>query len=68
MPELDAIVTMLEDAGLVEQDVNEDGKPAMRLTSKGAQLGRAMAMAGEDADAEAMLDALLAQAGSTLAE
>jgi len=46
--ELDAIVSMLEDAGLVEPHVKEDGKDALRLTEKGAQVGRAMAMAGED--------------------
>ena len=50
---------MLSDAGLVEQYTNEDSKEALRLTPKGAQLGRAMAMSGEDADAEAVLDALL---------
>ena len=57
--ELDAIVAMLSEAGLVEQYTNEDGKPALRLTPKGAQLGRAMAVAGDDAEAEVVLDALL---------
>ena len=58
--ELDKIVAMLSEAGLIEGDVNEDGKDALRLTPKGAQLGRAMGMAGEDADAEATSIALLA--------
>ena len=57
--ELDAIVAMLEEAGLVEQYTNEDGQEALRLTPKGAQLGRARALSGEDVGAEAMLDALL---------
>ena len=57
--ELIAIVAMLSEAGLVEQYTNEDGKEALRLTPKGAQLGRAMAIGGEDVDAEAILDALL---------
>jgi len=57
--ELDAIVAMLEEAGLIEQYTNEDGKEALRLTPKGPQLGRAMAIGGEDVDAEAVLDALL---------
>ena len=46
--EMDAIVAMLEDADLVKQYVNEDDKLALRLTKKGAQVGRAMAMAGDD--------------------
>lgn len=54
---LDAIVTMLSEAGLVEQYTDEDGREALRLTPKGAQLGRAMEMSGEDA--EAVLDAPL---------
>ena len=56
--ELDAIVAMLGDADLVEQYVNEGGKPALRFTKKGAQLGRSMAMAGDGADPETALDAL----------
>ena len=57
--EFDAIVAMLSEAGLIEVYVNDEGREAYRLTPKGAQLGRAMALSGEDADAEAMLDALL---------
>ena len=49
--ELDAIVAMLSEAGLVDQDTNEDGQEALRLSPRGAQLGRAMAMGGEDAEA-----------------
>jgi hypothetical protein len=51
--ELDAIVAMMEEADLSEQHVNE---PALHLTEKDAQLGRALARAGVD-DPEAMLDA-----------
>jgi predicted transcriptional regulator len=46
--EMDAILELLEGAGLVEQYVNDDGKAAMRLTPKGEQLGRSMALAGDD--------------------
>ena len=57
--DLDAIVAMLSDAGLVEAYVDEGGQPALRLTERGAQMGRALAMSGEDADADAVLAALL---------
>jgi len=56
--EMDAIREQLEKAGLVETYVDEDGQDAMRLTPKGAQMGRALAMAGDE-DAAAVLDALL---------
>jgi hypothetical protein len=42
----------------VEQHFNYDGKDAMCLTPKGAQIGRSMAMA-EDEVAAVVLDALL---------
>ena len=58
MSDLDAIFDQLETAGLVEQYVDDDGKAAMRLTANGAQVARAMAMAG-DADPAAVLDVLL---------
>ena len=57
--ELDPIVASLEGADLVEQYVNEDGKDALRLTDRGRQLGRAIAMAGDDSDPEAVLAALM---------
>jgi len=56
--ELDAILDQLERADLVEQYVTEDGKPAMRLTPQGVQVGRSLALAGDE-DAQAVLDALL---------
>ena len=55
---LDAELAELERAGLVEQYTDEEGKAAMRLTEKGPQLGRSMAMAGNE-DAAVVLDALL---------
>ena len=58
--ELDAIVDMLTEAGLIEQYTDDDGKPALRLTDQGAQVGRALAMAGGDADPDVVLGALLA--------
>ena len=54
---------MLSEAALIEVYVNCEGMAALRLTPKGAQLGRAMAMSGEDVDAEAVLDALLDSQG-----
>ncbi len=57
--DLDAIVAELEAAGLIEQYVNEDGKPTLRLTPKGAQLGRAFAVARDEANADVVLAALL---------
>ena len=55
--ELDAIVAMLESAGLLIQAVDE-GKPALQLTPKGAQVARQMAMSCEE-DAFAMFTAIL---------
>jgi hypothetical protein len=52
-------VATLSDAGLVEPYSDDDGRPSLRLTERGAQVGRALAMAGEDADAGAVLAALL---------
>jgi len=56
--ETDAIVAELEKAGLVETYTNDEGKVAYRLTPKGVQLGRSMALAGDD-NAQVILDALL---------
>ena len=55
--ELDEIVAMLESAGLLVE-TTEDGKPALQLTAKGAQVATQMAMGHED-DAATLLDALL---------
>jgi len=55
--ETDATVAELEKAGLVETFANDEGKVAYRLTPEGAQLGRSMALAGDDG--AAVLDALL---------
>jgi DNA-binding MarR family transcriptional regulator len=56
--EMDAIVAELEKAGLVETFTSDQGKVPYRLTPKGAQLGRSMALAGDE-DAAVVLDALL---------
>lgn len=37
--ELDEVVAMLQEAGLAEPYVNDDGKPAIRLTARGAAIG-----------------------------
>ncbi len=58
-PDLQATIDMLVEAGMVEEYTNEDGKPALRLTPKGAQMGRALAMAGDDADPDAIPEALM---------
>ena len=60
--EYEVIIAMLTDAGLVESYVTEDGAEARRLTERGEQVGRALAMAGDD-DATGVLDALLDQSG-----
>jgi len=60
--ELDAIVAMLEDAGLLIE-TTEDGNPALQLTPKGAQVATQMAMGHAD-DAAALVDALLGEAAS----
>jgi hypothetical protein len=39
------------EAGLSGECSDDDGKPALRLTARGAQMGRALAITGEDADA-----------------
>jgi hypothetical protein len=57
--ETNAIVAELEKAGLVETLTNDEGKVAYRLTTKGAQDGRSMALAGDDTGAALVLDALL---------
>ena len=58
---------MLESAGLLIE-TTEDGKPALQLTPKGAQVARQMAMSSED-DAFAMFNALLDAAdGDTTAD
>jgi hypothetical protein len=46
--ELDAILEQFEAAGLVEQYVDQEGRPAMRLTPEGVRVGRQLAMLGED--------------------
>jgi DNA-binding MarR family transcriptional regulator len=56
--ETDEIVAELEKAGLVETFTDDEGKVAYRLTPKGAQLGRSMAMSRDD-DQMALLEALL---------
>ncbi len=60
--EYETIVAMLSEAGLVESYVTEDGADALRLTERGEQVGRALAMAGDD-DANAVFDALLEAQG-----
>ena len=59
--ELDALVAMLEAAGLLRQTIDE-GKPALQLTAKGAQVANQMAMSSED-EAFAMFGALLDASG-----
>ena len=49
---------MLTEAGMVEEYMHDD-KPALRLTARGAQMGRAVAMAGDDVDPEYVLGTLL---------
>ncbi len=53
---MDASLSLLEGAGLVEQHNNDEGKEAMSLTPDGARVARQMAMSK---DPEAVLNALL---------
>jgi DNA-binding PadR family transcriptional regulator len=53
------LVAMLEDAGLVEVYVDDQGRETYRLTEDGVRVGHMLAMVeGEDADK--VLEALLA--------
>ena len=56
--ELDAILEQVETAGLVEQYVDEQGRPAMRLTAEGLRVARQLVMLGEDGQ-DALMAALL---------
>lgn len=56
--DLDAILEQVDAAGLVEQYVDEDGKPAMRLTPDGERVARQLTMLGEDGQDE-LIKALL---------
>jgi hypothetical protein len=64
--ELAALVSMLRQAGLVEERVDEHGRPSLRLTPDGAMLGRSLMMGGEDA--EAVLDDLLGLRATDVAD
>jgi DNA-binding MarR family transcriptional regulator len=55
---MDSILDELEEAGYVERYTNEQGQPAMRLTSSGEQVGRQLALVAED-EAAAMMAGLL---------
>lgn len=56
--ELDAMVALLEQAGLVASYVNDEGNEAMRLTPQGERSARQMAMSSGD-DQDTLLAALL---------
>ena len=55
---LDAMLELLDGAGLVEQYVNEDGKEAMRLTAEGEKVARQIPFSSED-EQDALLAALV---------
>jgi hypothetical protein len=42
----------------LEEFVDDEGRPSLRLTPRGAAIGRRLAMAGEEHEAQAVLDAL----------
>lgn len=58
--EFDAILEQVEEAGLVEQLTDEQGRPAMRLTPDGLRVARHLAMTDELGQ-DALLDVLLGQ-------
>lgn len=59
MAERAHLVAMLQDAGLVEVLVDDDGHEAYRLTDDGARIGHMLAMGDVD-EADALLESLLA--------
>jgi hypothetical protein len=61
--ELDAILEQVEAAGLVEQFVDEQGRPAMRLTEGGLGVARQLTMLGEEGQYALMAPLLEAAEG-----
>jgi DNA-binding PadR family transcriptional regulator len=57
--EMAQLVALLEERGLVEVYVNDDGQEVYRLTDEGVRVGNMLAMV-EDEDADQVLRALLA--------
>jgi hypothetical protein len=56
--EIAQLVGLLEERGLVEVYVNDEGREAYRLTDEGVRVGDMLAMV-EGEDARALLEALL---------
>ena len=56
--ELDAILEGAEKAGIVEVYIDDEGQQIMRLTPKGEQVARQLAMTDEDGQ-DALMGALL---------
>ena len=52
------LVALLEDAGLVEVDMDKEGREAYRLTEVGVRVGNMLALV-EGEDAEKVIEALL---------
>jgi hypothetical protein len=50
--ELDAMVAELSAAGMLEEFVDEMGRPSLRLTPQGAAMGRRLAMTGDMDEAQ----------------
>jgi hypothetical protein len=57
--EMDAIASQLEAVGIITIRTRPDGQVEYQLTQVGTQLGRRLAMTGDEDEALAMLDALL---------
>lgn len=54
-PDLDAILDQVAAAGLVDRCVDDEGRPAMRLTPDGVRVARQLAMPGEDGQDDLMV-------------
>jgi hypothetical protein len=62
MAEMAQLVAMLQDTGLVEVFMDDEGREAYRLTPEGVRVGHLLAV-GDAADTDEVLAALLDGAG-----
>jgi threonine synthase len=57
--EMDALAAQLEAAGIITIRTCPDGQVEYQLTQIGTQLGRRLAMTGDEDEAQALLDAFM---------
>jgi hypothetical protein len=56
---MDALAAQLEAAGIITIRTRPDGQVEYQLTQAGSQLGRRLAMTGDEDEALALLDAFM---------